>query len=167
MSEPRWLAKARTYLGTDEIKGSRHNPKIVAWHKAVSGVEHPDEVPWCAAFVGGTLKEADVSIAGVNLMARSFSKYGIAVPKTGKLPVGAIGVFSSSRGPASGHVGYIVGSDANYVSVLGGNQSDSVTIARFSRSKLIDVRWPAGEHASLAAAGYAGAAGGAVNPSDA
>jgi hypothetical protein len=47
-----------------------------------------------------------------------------------------------SRGSA-GHVGFAVGQDARALHVLGGNQSDAVTIARIDKSRLLGARWPA------------------------
>ena len=52
-----WMTIARSYLGTTEIVGPKHNPKVVAlWTKAqVAGVDD-DETPWCAAFVCAVLE---------------------------------------------------------------------------------------------------------------
>lgn len=33
MTEPAWLTLARAEIGTLEIKGAKHNPKIVAYFK--------------------------------------------------------------------------------------------------------------------------------------
>ena len=70
--EPVWLSIARKYIGTKEIKGIKHEPKIVQWWRAIKrGGIKDDETPWCAAFVGGVLEEAGI-ISSRNEGARSY-----------------------------------------------------------------------------------------------
>lgn len=45
-------------------------------------------------------------------------------------------------GPAAGHVGFLVGETDGDVLLLGGNQSDAVTVAAFPKSRLLGLRWP-------------------------
>jgi hypothetical protein len=57
------------------------------------------------------------------------------------LPItGAVLVFE--RG-SCGYVGFAMGQDDTHFYVLGGNQSDAVTIARVAKSRLLSARWPA------------------------
>ena len=49
-------------------------------------------------------------------------------------------VFSRGSNPAAGHVAIFDRLDGPYVYVLGGNQGDSVTIARFPVLQVIGVR---------------------------
>lgn len=142
MTEPRWLAPARALLGTAEVPGSASNPVIVEMHRRVSGVAHPDSVPWCAALVGYCLEQAGIDSTN-SLMARSYVRWG--EPVEGDPPVGAVVVFSSDRGPSSGHVAFCVGVSTSRIEVLGGNQNDRVSIASYPRSKIVAVRWPKGE----------------------
>ena len=59
----------------------------------------------------------------------------------GTRPVtGAALIFERGSG---GHVGFAVGEDDTYFYVLGGNQSDAVTIARNAKSRPLGARWPA------------------------
>jgi uncharacterized protein (TIGR02594 family) len=160
VSEPRWVRLAREYLGTAEIPGSRNNKDIVAMHQAVSGVAHEDALPWCASFVGFILKKSGIENSG-SLMARSYSRWGEDID--GEPPVGSIVVLSSSRGPTSGHVGFCVGVDSAFVHLLGGNQGDKVSIAKFPKGKIVAVRWPKGEPRGAVKAGGNDAE---VNPRD-
>ncbi len=41
-----------------------------------------------------------------------------------------------------GQVGFALGQDNTHFHVLGGNQSDAVTIARIAKSRLLGARWP-------------------------
>jgi hypothetical protein len=53
---------------------------------------------------------------------------------------GAVLIFERGSG---GHVGFAIGQDITHFYVLGGNQSDAVTIARIAKSRLLGARWPA------------------------
>lgn len=60
---------------------------------------------------------------------------------------GAILVFTRSGG---GHVGFYVSEDATTYHVLGGNQSDSVSITKIAKDRCSAIRWPAGVAAPTA-----------------
>lgn len=144
--EPRWLVEARRYLGEREIAGSRHNPTIVAfWQEVGAGWFKDDETPWCGGFVGAVLKRAGISIlsAGEAPRARAWERWGRGLDGPA---VGAVVTFwRGSPTSGSGHVGFLVGKDAQgRPMVLGGNQSDAVTIAPFDRSRVTSWRWPLG-----------------------
>jgi hypothetical protein len=49
-------------------------------------------------------------------------------------------VFERGSG---GHVGFAVGQDGTALHVLGGNQSNAVTVARIAKTRLLGARWPA------------------------
>lgn len=147
MTEPSWLVRARTYLGTAEIKGPQHNPKILHLLDEADGKDdgktlqgiRDDETPWCASFVSGVLEESGITSART-AWARGYLKWGgeLAGPA-----VGAIAVLE--RGPTSGHVAFIVGRDKHdNVLLLGGNQGDMVKISPFSMQRVIGIRWPKG-----------------------
>ena len=53
---------------------------------------------------------------------------------------GAVLIFERGSG---GHAGFAVGQDDTHFFVLGGNQSDAVTIARIAKSRLLGARRPA------------------------
>ena len=58
---------------------------------------------------------------------------------------GCIVVMKRGKNPGAGHVGFYVASlGDNHIRVLGGNQSDAVTIATFRRSSVLSYRWPVG-----------------------
>lgn len=138
MSEQTWITEAKKHLGTKEIPGAKHEPKILAWWKAIKrGGIKSDEVPWCAAFVGGCLEAVGI-VSSRYESARSYMTWGKAIPAP--LP-GCIVVFSRNGG---GHVAFVVGVDkSGNLMCLGGNQGNAVTIAAFSRDRAIGYRWPA------------------------
>lgn len=141
MTEPRWLTLARAYIGVREIKGPRHEPRILKWWTAIKAPFRDDETPWCGAFVGGVLSQAGLPIVAGGAAARNWLKLP---SKLTKPAVGCVVVFwRGSRDGASGHVGFVVGEDrAGNLMVLGGNQGDAVNIKPFSRARVLGYRWP-------------------------
>lgn len=137
MEEIKWIAEARKYLGTKEIPGQQHEPKILQWWRSIkrSGIKS-DEVPWCAAFVGGCLEAVGV-VSSRFESAKSYMFWGMQIAEP---TYGCIVVFSRDGG---GHVGFVVGQDAKgRLMVLGGNQMNMVSIAPFERSRVTSYRWP-------------------------
>lgn len=160
--DPPWLVSARTQLGVREWKGKRHNPAIVQWF-ADSG--HPevkdDETANCAAFVGAHLSRAGL-VGSKSLAARSYLRWGAECePKPGAVVV----LWRGSPASWQGHVGFWVGEDATHVHVLGSNQGDAVSVARFAKSRVLGYRWPkraVDKKALVAGVASATAGGGAV-----
>ncbi len=139
MSDPVWLQQAQRHLGTREWPGRRHNPSVLRFFvRAGFSSVRDDETPWCAAFVNAVLADAHLPTTG-KLTARSFLKWGTPIETTKR---GAIAVFRRGRSTWQGHVGFVLDADATHITLLGGNQSNSVTKARYPRSKLLGLRWP-------------------------
>lgn len=140
-AQPAWLSAAWAEYGQAERKGARaHNPRVVALYRdaGFSQIDN-DEVAWCAAFVGACLQRSGISPTR-SLMARSYSRWGQGL---GQSPaVGCIAVLSRGSDPALGHVGFVVGQTADTLFLLGGNQSDAVTVAAYPKSRLVALRWP-------------------------
>ena len=136
--EPKWLVLARNELGTVEIPGPRSNPKVVQYYLDVTGKKMQDAVPWCAAFVGAMLTRSGEKSSG-SLMARSYLKYG---KKVAAQP-GAIAVFPRGNSKVSGHVNFVESVNGDRMVCIGGNQSDAVTRASYSKSRALGFTWPA------------------------
>lgn len=141
MTGPRWLDRARAYIGTREIKGKQHSNRIVKWWEAMKAPFRDDETAWCGAFVGGVLAEEGLSGVKGGASARAWLKLPV---KLDKPAVGCVVVFWRGRPSGwSGHVGFVVGRDrAGNLMVLGGNQSDAVNIKPFSTARVLGYRWP-------------------------
>jgi len=152
ISEPQWLARARDFVGLREIAGPMHEPKILQlWRDAHMDYVHDDETAWCAAFVGAMLERSLLN-SSRKPNARSYQHWGIDVKELslGEIPLGAIIVFDRPPNPEHGHVGFAVGlTPHGDVVTLGGNQSDSVSIAPKPANRLIAARWPAEERTNL------------------
>lgn len=141
MTEPKWLTVARAQIGVRETAGAKSNPVIIGWAKKVGralGITYADDaVPWCGLFVGYCVSQADYIPPPVAVRAKAWAEWGEAVSPM----LGAVLVFQREGG---GHVGFFVGHDATTYHVLGGNQSDAVTITRIDKSRCIAIRWPKG-----------------------
>lgn len=139
---PLWYAEAERLKGTRETAGAKSNPVILSWAQKLGGFVaryyRDDATPWCGLFVahciGATLP--DEVLPSNPLSALAWNGFGEKL-SGGRL--GAVCVFKRTGG---GHVGFYVGEDADAIHVLGGNQSDNVTVARVAKARLVGFRWP-------------------------
>lgn len=141
MSEPTWMAIARSRIGVKEVAGDGDNPVIIGWAKALKGwianFYTKDSIPWCGLFVDSVLTEDGKRTPGdKSLGALNWQGWGQALTKG--IP-GAIMVFKRLGG---GHVGFYVAEDASAYHVLGGNQGDAVSITRIAKDRCVAIRWP-------------------------
>lgn len=136
---PRMLEEARKLYGTFEVAGPADNPTILGWAKelGLANVYNDDAIPWCGLFMAVVAKRAGRPVVESPLWARNWAKFGIPADRA---QLGDILVFR--RAQSSGHVGLYVGEDYGAFHVLGGNQSDGVTITRIARDRCIAIRRP-------------------------
>jgi uncharacterized protein (TIGR02594 family) len=160
-----WYEEAKRLLGLREGPGSRDNPNIIDWADQL-GIDYDhDDIPWCGLFVahcvGATLPEEP--LPANPLGARNRAKFGDAAQEA----LGAILVFwRESPNSGKGHVGLYHGEDASAYHVLGGNQSDSVSVTRVAKSRLVAIRRPS-TSGSLAGGVVTVAAGGVLSTNEA
>lgn len=136
---PAWFSLAQKEVGTVEIPGSASSTRINAYFRD-SGVPLApnDDTPWCAVFVGAMLRRAGLRGTGSGL-ARSYLKYGRRLDA----PVpGCIVVLRRGNSATLGHVGFFVSRGGQHIVVLGGNQSNSVSYARYNAADVLGYRWP-------------------------
>ena len=137
-----WYEEARRQLGTREKPGPASNPKIIQWAGQLGIRYKGDDIPWCGLFaahcVGSTLPEEPLPTNPLG--ARNWAKFGSKC----KPMLGSILVFwRGSKNGSLGHVGFYHGEDDQAFHVLGGNQSDQVSVARVAKNRLLDARQPA------------------------
>ena len=141
--DPVWLTEARRYMGLHEIEGRRSNSTIIGFAKALGGwiarFYNDDDIPWCGLFVAHVISAVlpKEPLPNNPLGAINWRSFGNRLTTPGN---GAILVFHRIGG---GHVGFHVGEDDGAYHVLGGNQSNSVSIARVAKARLVAIRWPA------------------------
>lgn len=135
-----WMAEASRMRGLHE---ARDTSRLRAWFdRSVSWID-PREVPWCGAFCATVMRkwESDIALPENPLGARNWMKFGAATQ-----PVfGSIVVFwRGSKSGWQGHVGFYHAEDDAAFHVLGGNQSNAVTVTRIGKERLLGARWPKG-----------------------
>lgn len=149
MLELPWIALARTFLGTTEIKGKQHNPVVLEFWKDINIDWAPtDEIAWCAAFAGAILKRSNLPFLETGL-ARNYLDYVKHNKKGQVLKQPAYGclaiMWTGSKTGTTGHIGFVVGEvkgDPSRLLLLGGNQGDKVSIAAFPKSQMLGYIWP-------------------------
>jgi uncharacterized protein (TIGR02594 family) len=140
--DPAWLRAAYKDLGLKELPGARHSARILAMFRAAG---HPqvkdDETAWCSAAMNAWMAEAGIRGTG-KLTARSWLEWGRNVSDR-PIPRGAVVVFKRGNSSWQGHVALcITDGGGSHITVLGGNQSNAVTVAKYPRSALLGARWP-------------------------
>ena len=134
----------RVYLSTANTIVGFHERTNRYTLQEILGVD-PVKYEWCAAFVNFMLIQHSIpgsdSVSDTPLVARSFLQWGHAVdvPKRGDIVVLARG-----RRGWQGHVGFyhstVVENGVEYYMLLGGNQDDSVSYAKFPASAVVGIR---------------------------
>lgn len=146
MVELDWIAKARQFVGLKEDKSkTQHNPIIVNMLSKMGSYSNEnkswwleDETPWCGLFAGYVLGESDRYVIKDWYRARAWESD--LMTKLDKPAYGCLVTFTREGG---GHVGFVVGVDTRgNLMVLGGNQSNMVSIAPFQQSRVTGYYWP-------------------------
>lgn len=139
MQQPPWMAHAWAEIGQREAPGAATNPRISGYFRRVghSSIDS-DETAWCAAFVGACLESAGIKSTR-SLAARSYLDWGVAANAPS---FGAVTVLSRTDDPSLGHVGFLIGETDQQVILLGGNQSNAVSVATFRKTQVLGFRLP-------------------------
>lgn len=143
-AEPVWLREARRFMDLKEISGAKSNPTILGWAKALGGwiasYYTNDDIPWCGLFLahimGATLPKE--LLPSNPLSAKAWGTFG---KRLSSPALGAVMVFNRDGGD---HVGLYLGETATAYRILGGNQSNSVSLTWIAKKRLVDggIRWP-------------------------
>lgn len=138
---PEWYDLAYKEIGTKEVPGRASNPEIIKYHQATTLMATDDSVPWCAAFVCWCLESSGIKSTR-SAAARSFLYWGKEIAFKNMM-IGDLIIFKRGNSSWQGHVAFYTGdSFEKYIPVLGGNQNDSVNIAKYPIEKIIGIRRP-------------------------
>ena len=134
--EAKFLHEAFKEMNVKEVKGKNHNPRILQYHKATSLKASTDEIPWCSSFANYIVQKCGDPGTN-NAMARSWESWGkeLETPEPG-----CVVVFSRGSDPKYGHVAFYLYQTNKYIYVIGGNQSDKVSIEAYDKSRLVCYR---------------------------
>ena len=134
--EPAWIAWARQQLGQKEVPGPADNPVIAAWYHLTTldpSMWH-DATAWCAVFVNAGFMLNNIKTIR-SARAVDWLGWGVPVVEPKK---GDIAIFDFGGGDH--HVAYVLAYQGDFVQVIGGNQSDTVTIASYPASSVMGYR---------------------------
>lgn len=131
---PLYAKIAKSYDGVKEVDGKKSNPIILEWIRNWLGWGDDDStIAWCAIFMNQVMKEAGIEGTG-KANAKSFLSWGTPVDHPRK---GDVVIFDRGTQAWQGHVGIYMGEAGNNkIWCLGGNQSNRVSVAKYSKSKL-------------------------------
>lgn len=147
MSNLAWITEAKRHIGLREIKGSRHEQRILAMLAKMGGFNHEhkawwreDETAWCGLFVGYCLGASGRFVIPHWYRAKAWAEHS-AMTRLDAPAYGCLAVFNRKGG---GHVGFVVGKDEQRnLMILGGNQGDEVNIKPFARCRVSAYVWAA------------------------
>jgi len=139
--ELRLYRAAESFLGVREVPGLRSNPYIQGWIYSAAQWLNPDDskTAWCGCFRAALADITGTQIVPAAFRALSWTSYGRSIRKVcpAKWPRGATVILKRKGGY---HVGLLHAAAPGEVYILGGNQSDSVSIALYAESAVLDVR---------------------------
>lgn len=136
-----WFKEAARLMGVREKAGAGSNPEILDWADEQDVPNYSDDIPWCGLFVGHCVSSTldREPIPTDVLRARAWERFGI---RTDPMP-GAVMVFwRKTLQSGLGHVGFYAGESDDAYRILGGNQSDSVSLVWITKKRFLAARWP-------------------------
>jgi len=126
-------AQALTQFGTHEIQGPDDSPDILKFQETTWFDEHGDDIAWCSSFMNWCMIQARLPHTE-SPRARSWLDWGEGT----KEPVqGDLCILTREGG---GHVGFLVTGGKGDLALLGGNQSDKVSIETYPESRVLGFR---------------------------
>lgn len=136
-----WIVHARRVLGLHE---EVHNAKLREWLKSDGhALGDPAVYPWCGDFVETAIRLGLPDETFTGKVAEN-PYWALNWREFGRSSEPTFGAIASIKRNGGGHVGFVVGEDDNHYFLLGGNQSNTVSIApkKKSRFTAASFRWP-------------------------
>jgi uncharacterized protein (TIGR02594 family) len=144
---------AQRYVGVEETPGAMSNPLVLAMLQLDAKWPKGDDVPWCSGFANWVAWHLRLP-RSKSLGARTWLLVGRPIALEDAEPENDVVILKrggeNQPGPdvikANGHVGFYAGVERSpkdaitHVLVIGGNQSDAVTVDRFQASRVLGVR---------------------------
>lgn len=140
MASNELLRIATAELGVKETAGTESNSRIMEYAKGAGFDWYKnDETPWCSVFLNWAANQAGLERSKEG-MARSWQKVGVVV--TNPEPGDVVLVTNTPGSKEVNHVGIFNGfsEDGTRIYLLGGNQSDTVSITGYKKNLLVEYR---------------------------
>ncbi len=131
------LTTAKKYINTTETAGAANNQTIMSWAKTLGLAYSGDSIPWCALFMSWVAYESGYQ--GLRtLWARNWLKIGKAIsqPEIGCITI----LWRNSPNSSTGHVGIVTNISPNEITLLGGNQSNTVGYGTYPKTRVLGYR---------------------------
>lgn len=135
---PPWVLEAKRKMGLHEVRDNAELKKYLKSDGHTLG--DPSKLPWCGDFIETVIAVTlpkELVVANP-YWARNWLKFGVEIAKD-KPVMGAVGIAERDTG---GHVFIVVGHDKTHFHALGGNQSNSVSIVRIEKKRVLGLRHP-------------------------
>ncbi len=147
---PPWIRVARSEIGTKEIPGATHNPRIMEYIRTCTNIQETENqrryveregeegVEWCSAFVNWCLQRAGI-IGTKNALASSWKGWGerLTSPKCG-----AIAVFSWKNNGYVNHVAFCDEVNGQFMRLGGNQKGDIVSSVPLEKHLVVHYCWP-------------------------
>lgn len=164
---PRTIFEGLKLFGVQEIVGKGSNRTIISWRDELNhaGVKivgfSDDDIPWCGLFAAIVAHRAEKVVPESPLWALNWLNFG---KKVDTPALGDVIVFAREGG---NHVAFYVAEDRDTYHVLGGNQSNRVSITRIPKYRARGYRRPGYMRAPDSVKPYKVAANGAISRNEA
>jgi len=116
----------------------KKNPEIVRQYHRSAGLNLSAHEAWCGSFANYVVNRAGFQGPANPARAKNWEAWGNATDK----PAPGCVVLVERNAGSGRHVSFFVKEDANNVYLLGGNQSNSVQVSKYPKSKLVGYRVP-------------------------
>jgi len=140
---PKHMTIAYELLGTKEIVGSKHSATILGWAKelGLADIYTNDELAWCGLFFAYVMMKADRKVVLPTKDKYDYLralKY-VNMPNVTEVAKGneSVGDILIFQRPEGGHIGFCVSASDDTFNVLGGNQSNSVSLTNIAKNRLV------------------------------
>jgi len=133
-NRPKWIKTAWAEKGTKEIRGPKHNARVLEYSAGDGFPMSTDDNthPWCGAFVGWVMRENGLPTPHISVRSAEWRVYGRKL----KTPTyGCVGFKWRNIKKNLGHVTFIIGQNkkGDKIYGLGGNQDDAVNVMEFDK----------------------------------
>jgi len=145
-----WMKIARGEMGQTEIPGAGSNSRIEGYHATTSMGAANDDVPWCSSFVNAVLERAGIKGTD-SASAISWKNWGQRVNGLTDAREGDVVVLHRrGGGPNDTHVGFLVRGNNGQITLLGGNQGNTVKESSFNLGEweVVALRRPRGNRST-------------------
>lgn len=134
---PPWVAELRRRIGLHEV---RDNKKLREWLKSDGDtLGDPAQLPWCGDAMETAIYLTLPNEPGIDnpYWALNWTKFGVPID------IVALGAMAPFKRDGGGHIGTVAGHDKTHYHILGGNQTNQLSIVKIEKKRLSGkLRWP-------------------------